>query len=60
MTANAMRVLYVAFAALLFFFAGAIAGDGGGRDIVRASAVIGFCLGGCVALLAAAIVRKDA
>jgi hypothetical protein len=58
MTANTMRVLYMVSAAVLFCLAYNF-GCGGGGDLVRASAIIGFSLGGCVALVAAAIIKKD-
>jgi hypothetical protein len=52
-----MRAIYMFFAAMLFFVAVAQA-DTPRADIVKASIVIGLCLGGSVALVMAGIIKE--
>jgi hypothetical protein len=59
MDAIKLRPIFLVFAAALFFFAFAFTDGGGNRDIVKASIAIGYSIGGCVALISAAIVKKD-
>ena len=59
MSANVIRALFLMFAAALFLLALASTDGGGNRDFIKASVAIGLCVGGSIALVAAATVKKD-
>ena len=59
MDTKKLRFIFLIFAAALFFFAFVFTDGGANRDLVKVSIAIGFSVGGCVALISAAIVKDN-